>query len=131
MEDVKIKVFFPPNFQNSNLSVNTGEFEFSPNNSNEKFAWWNINRIEKETAAALKGNLVINQQEKISAKNKETGNNSNNTLSCVLIMSCKIEKFSLSGGKVSKVFISKNPKKLNVYKGEKTSTIIKNLEIVF
>jgi len=28
LEDIKIEIFFPEKFQNSNLSVNVGEFEF-------------------------------------------------------------------------------------------------------
>jgi hypothetical protein len=122
LEDVNIKIAFPENFQNSNLSVNIGDFDFRNDTKMSKEALWNISKLEKGVTAALKGNLIID--------------NSNNTItqnnhSCVLIFSCKIDKFSISGGAVTKGTITKNPKNLDISKKGKNVTYIKNIEIVF
>ena len=111
IEDIKIKLKFPNSYTNSNLSVNVGDFEFC---QNQKIANWTIQKIDKDSLPTLKGNLNTEEVSPI-----------------ILTLSCKIDKYSISGGSVSKVVISKNPKKLNVYKGGKNSTYIKNLEIIF
>ncbi len=111
IEDIKIKVKFPNSYSNSNLSVNQGDFEFC---QTQKIAIWNIQKIEKDTIPTIKGNLITDEVSPI-----------------ILTLSCKIDKFSISGGSVSKVVISKNPKKLSVYKGGKNTTYVKDLEIIF
>ena len=110
-----MKVYFPKGFSNSNLSVSLGEFEYDTDNHS---AVWKINKIDKENNIVLKGNL--------------SNNTSNNLFgNCVLNMRCTIDKFSVSGGRVTKVTITKNTKNHNVYKGEKSKTFVKNLEMIF
>lgn len=124
LDDLNVKIYFPENFSNSNLSVSIGEFEFGSSNSvdslkiKEKNASWNINRLDKASVATLKGQLVFDSQ-------------TNCSTNCVLVFSCKIDKFSVSGGSISKGTITKNPKNLEIGKKGRNFTIIKNLEIVF
>ena len=124
IEDVEINIFFPQNYTNSNLSVNLGEFEFNQKSENklisEKSALWNLSKLERNVSATLKGNLTVD-------KNCLTHNAS----SCVLVFSCKIDKFSSIGGHVTKGTISKNPKNYDIAKKGKNITIVKKLEIVF
>lgn len=113
IDDIQMKVYFPPSSLNSNLSVTTGDFEF---NSKESCGYWTISKIDKTgVSAVLKGNLTVDAA---------------NT-SCVLQFSCKIEKFSATGGGITKVSISKNPGNVNFYKGGRQITKIKNLEMIF
>jgi hypothetical protein len=124
LEDVEIKIFFPQNYNNSNLSVNVGEFEFNQKSENkivsEKSALWNLSKLEKNALATMKGNLTVD-------KNCMTYNAS----SCVLVFSCKIDKFSSIGGHVTKGTITKNQKNYDVAKKGKNITYVKKLEIVF
>jgi hypothetical protein len=111
LEDVRIKLTFPQHYTNSNLSVTNGDFEF---NNKTKVAIWNINKLEKDSNTALKGNL-----------------NAENTAEAIILsLSARIDKYSVTGGSVTKVVISKNPKNLNIYKGGKNTTYIRNLEII-
>lgn len=113
IEDINLKVYFPQSSQNSNLSVNLGEFEF---NAKESVGYWTIPKFDKGgVTATLKGNLFTESQNP----------------SCVLQLSCKIEKFSVTGGGITKVNISKNPKNLSFYKGGRNTTYISNLEMIF
>jgi hypothetical protein len=139
LEDVRIMLNFPENFQNSSLSTNIGEFDFEKeisylsNKSNEgrgRAAYWNISKIDKDQIATLKGNVthMLMQQKK---EDKIPFPLSKINTSSVLTFACKIDKFSLIGGGVNKVVISKNPKKLDIFKGGRNNTFIKNLEIVF
>jgi hypothetical protein len=116
MEDVEIRIFFPEGFQNSNLSVNVGDFEFSGSKSDKVSAKWMISKLEKGNSAILKGNLI--------------GEN-NGFSNCVMLLSCKIDKFSISGGSVTKGTITKNPKNMDISKKSRNFTIVKNLEIIF
>ncbi len=119
LEDVKIRVLFPEGFQNSNLSVNIGEFEFvvaRSEKSGKVYAKWTLNKLEKGSNAFLKGNLI--------------GEN-NGLCSCVILFSCIIDKFSITGGAVTKGTITKNQKNQEISKKGRNFTQIKNLEIVF
>lgn len=113
ISDIRIKILVPENYTNSNLSVSTGDFEFD---NKEKRAIWKIAKLDKEiSSASLKGNLITD----------------NNIASSVLSLSCQIDKFSVTGGAVTKVSVTKNPKNINIYKAGKCVTHIKNLEIIF
>ncbi len=124
IEDVEIKILFPVNFNNSNLSVNLGEFEFKQITENkvvlEKAAIWNFSKLDKNVLATLKGNLAV---DKNTSSHHSTG--------CVLFFSCKVDKFSLTGGQVTKGTITKNSKNQDVSKKGKNITYVKKLEIVF
>jgi len=113
-----MKVFFPKGFNNSNLSVSMGEFEFNTSNG---MATWKINRFDKENNnIKMVGNLTSND----TSVNNVNGN-------CALDFKGIIDRYSISGGRVTKVTITKNTKNLKIYKGEKSKTVIKNLEISF
>lgn len=117
IEDIEIKIFFPKGFNNSNLSVSLGEFDYDSENT---CAIWRINKIEKENSnVKLMGNLLTNANSAIS------------NISCILNLKCSIDKYSVSGGKVTKVTITKNPKNHNIYKGERSKTVVKSLEMIF
>ena len=121
LHDLNVKVFFPDGYQNSNLSVNLGDLEFSQKSQKENNAnslTWGINRLDKNISASLKGNLIVD-------------NINNSSSSSVMIFSCKIDKFSISGGSVTKGTINKNPKNSDISKKGRNFTFIKNLEIVF
>jgi hypothetical protein len=118
VEDVEMKVFFPKGFNNSNLSVSMGDFDFNTTNG---IATWKINRFDKDNNnIKMIGNLMSNNP----LINNVNGN-------CTLDFKGIIERYSISGGRVTKVTITKNTKNLNIYKGEKSKTVIKNLEISF
>ncbi len=112
-----MKVFFPKGFNNSNLSVTTGEFDYDVDTN---IAIWRINKLDKDNNSNVKmtGNLQSDCNNEINAN-------------CILNIKCIIDKFSISGGKVTKVTITKNPKNITIYKGEKSRTVIKSLEINF
>jgi hypothetical protein len=116
LEDVEIRICFPEGFQNSNLSVNLGDFEFKGQNSDAVTAKWMISKLDKGTSAILKGNLI----------GENTGFSN-----CILLLSCKIDKFSISGGSVTKGTITRNPKNLDISKKSRNYTLLKNLEIIF
>jgi hypothetical protein len=110
LEDIKLKLSFHQSYSNNNLSVTMGEFDF---NNKTKTAHWCINKLDRDTNCTLKGNLNCENNEPI-----------------ILSFFCRIDKFSVTGGSVTKVSISKNPKNLNIYKGGKNTTFIRNLEII-
>jgi len=124
IEDVEIKILFPVNFSNSNLSVNIGDFEFKQRTENkvflEKAAIWTFSKLDKNVLATLKGNLNVDK-------------NSSSQVStlCVLSFSCKIDKYSLTGGQVTKGTITRNQKNQDVSKKGKNMTYVRKLEIVF
>ena len=124
IEDVEIKILFPINFNNCNLSVNIGDFEFKQRTENkvilEKAAIWTFSKLDKNALATLKGNLTI---DKNSSSHISTG--------CVLFFSCKIDKYSLTGGQVTKGTITRNQKNQDVSKKGKNMSYVKKLEIVF
>jgi hypothetical protein len=111
MEDIKLKLNFHNSYTNTNLSVTSGDFEFS---NKTKTAIWSIAKLDKDSNCVLKGSLNSDGGEPI-----------------VLSLSGRIDKYSVTGGSVTKVVISKNPKNINIYKGGKNTTVIKNLEIIF
>ena len=113
-----MKVFFPKGFNSSNLSVSLGDFDFNTSNG---IATWKINRFDKD-------NNNIKMIGNLTANNTTTSNING---SCVLDFKGIIERYSISGGKVTKVTITKNIKNTKIYKGEKSKTVIKNLEISF
>jgi len=81
---------------------------------------WRIAKLDKDNNSNVKmiGNLFSDI-------------NIANNVNCFLNMTCTIDKFSISGGKVTKVTITKNSKNNTIYKGEKSKTIIKSLEMIF
>lgn len=117
VEDIELKVYFPKGLNNSNLSVSVGEFDFDIENN---IGIWKIAKLDKENNSNVKmiGNLF-----------SDTTVIQNAT--CILNMKCIIDRFSISGGKVTKVTITKNTKNLTVYKGEKSKTVIKSFEMSF
>jgi hypothetical protein len=125
LDDIFVQIFFPDGFLNSNLSINMGEFEYTVGknkdpsiigNFSSTYATWSIPRLEKSVSANLKGNLITENSQSVN---------------CVLVFSCKIDKFSVSGGAVTKGTITKNPKNIDISKKARNFTFIKNLEIVF
>jgi hypothetical protein len=123
LEDIEIKILVPENYNNSNLSVNIGEFEFKQKSENknvsEKAAIWTIPKLDKNFSATLKGNLATDKNIL-----------SHCSSSCVLAFSCKIDKFSLTGGQVTKGTITKNQKNYEIGKKGKNITYIRKLEII-
>lgn len=121
--DLQIKLHFPDFYQNSNLSSNLGEFEFDSKQFKVviilfKVGRWTIPKIDKSTGAAtLKGSLSIDESKFNDKK-------------IILSLSCFIDKFSLSGGKVEKLFIKKDPANLKFFKGTKNITQIRCLELI-
>lgn len=116
LEDVKIKILFPKSIENSNLSANFGDFEFD---AKENIGIWRLPKVERNNNSnlvTLKGNLINKDVLKEDIKT-------------VLNMSCKIDKFSLTGGSVTKVNIVSDNQNIN--KKGKNYTLIKSLEIVF
>lgn len=113
-----MKVFFPKGFTNSNLSVSMGEFDF---NTSSGIATWKISKFDKDNSnIKMVGNL-----------NSNNPSMSNINGNCALDFKGIIERYSISGGRVTKVTITKNSKNLKIYKGEKSKTVVKNLEISF
>jgi hypothetical protein len=110
LEDLKLRLNFHSSYNNSNLSVTTGDFDF---NNKTKTAVWSINKLDRDANATLKGNLTCESSEPV-----------------VLSFSCRIDKYTVTGGSVSKVSISKNPRNFNIYKGGKNTTYIRNLEMI-
>jgi len=117
VEDIEIKVFFPKGLNNSNLSVSVGDFDYNTENN---IGIWKIARLDKENNSNVKmiGNLFTDANVIYNAN-------------CILNMKCIIDRFSISGGRVAKVTITKNNKNNTIYKGEKSKTIIKSLEMNF
>lgn len=124
LEQIKIKLCFPPNFKNNNLTVSHGEFEFEDNVINgHKEATWIIDKIDKSNKNVfLKGNIVI---EKTTESNTALSLNS-----CLFTMSCVMEKYSISGGSLVKVNVPDEEKNI-ITKFYKNKTVIKCLEIFF
>ncbi len=117
VEDIEIKVYIPKGFNNSNLSVSVGEFDYDIKSN---IGIWKIAKLDKENNSNVKmiGNLF-------------SDTNFIQNANCILNMKCTIDKFSISGGKVTKVTITKNSMNNTVYKGEKSKTVIKSLEMSF
>lgn len=79
---------------------------------------WIIPKIDKSTgAASLKGNIAID-------------GNKYNDKKIVLVLAGIIDKYSITGGKVEKLFIKKDPANSKFFKGTKNITNIKSLELV-
>ncbi len=122
--DLNVKLHFPEFYDNSSLSANIGEFEFD-NKDRQKVNFilsqigrWNITKLDKSTGAAtLKGNIAIDL-------------NKFNDKKIILVLSGTIDKYSITGGKIEKLFIKKDPANSKFFKGTKNITNIKNLELV-
>ena len=106
--------------KNINLSANEGEFEI---NEIKKEAIWKIKNF-KENKIFLKGSVLIN------SKNNNDINNILNNYSILMNLSCEIEKYSISGGNLTKVNINDELKN-SINKYYKNKTIIKDLEVIF
>ena len=107
--------------KNINLSANEGEFEI---NEIKNEAIWKIKNF-KENKIFLKGSVLIN------SKNNNDINNILNNYSILMNLSCEIEKYSISGGNLTKVIINDEELKNSINKYYKNKTIIKNLEVIF
>ena len=107
--------------KNINLSANEGEFEI---NEIKKEAIWKIKNF-KENKIFLKGSVLIN------SKNNNDINNILNNYSILMNLSCEIEKYSISGGNLTKVNINDEELKNSINKYYKNKTIIKDLEVIF
>ncbi len=88
------------------------------------FANWNIGLIERSVIANLKGHCAVGSGSVGESGGATVGN-------CVLVLSCKIDKYSITGGCISKAAITRNPKGYDISKKGRNFTIVKNLEIVF
>ena len=122
--DFSIKLYFPEYYENSSLSANNGEFEFDNKQKHKvdclliQIGKWNIPKIDKSTGAAvLKGNIAIDEAKFNDKK-------------IVLYLTGMIDKYSITGGKVEKLFIKKDPANLKFFKGTKNITNIKSLELI-
>ena len=107
--------------KNINLSANEGEFEI---NEIKNEAIWKIKNF-KENKIFLKGSVLIN------SKNNNEINNILNNYSILMNLSCEIEKYSISGGNLTKVNINDEELKNSINKYYKNKTIIKDLEVIF
>ena len=107
--------------KNINLSANEGEFEI---NEIKNEAIWKIKNF-KENKIFLKGSVLIN------SKNNNDINNILNNYSILMNLSCEIEKYSISGGNLTKVNINDEELKNSINKYYKNKTIIKDLEVIF
>ena len=107
--------------KNINLSANEGEFEI---NEIKNEAIWKIKNF-KENKIFLKGSVLIN------SKNNNDINNILNNYSILMNLSCEIEKYSISGGNLTKVNINDDELKNSINKYYKNKTIIKDLEVIF
>ena len=106
--------------KNINLSANEGEFEI---NEIKNEAIWKIKNF-KENKIFLKGSVLIN------SKNNNDINNILNNYSILMNLSCEIEKYSISGGNLTKVNINDELKN-SINKYYKNKTIIRDLEVIF
>ena len=106
--------------KNINLSANEGEFEI---NEIKNEAIWKIKNF-KENKIFLKGSVLIN------SKSSNDINNILNNYSILMNLSCEIEKYSISGGNLTKVNINDELKN-SINKYYKNKTIIKDLEVIF
>ena len=106
--------------KNINLSANEGEFEI---NEIKNEAIWKIKNFKDKIF--LKGSVLIN------SKNNNDINNILNNYSILMNLSCEIEKYSISGGNLTKVNINDEELKNSINKYYKNKTIIKNLEVIF
>jgi hypothetical protein len=84
----------------------------------KKIAKWVIPKVDKTLGAAiLKGSLTIDENKFTDKK-------------IMLSLSGLVDKYSVTGGKVEKLFIKKDPANLKFFKGTKNITYIKSLELI-
>lgn len=119
IEDLTLKAVFPPHYYNTNLSVSEGDLEFYTGETQSSILTWHVGTINGGYSKIpyLKGNITHNG-------NYQPDSN-------VIIISTKIDHYSVLGNRVIKLNILKNKSDSNPFKGGKCSSLISNLEVIF